>query len=327
MKAEIRKLIDGYIEAFENQDWKTLRELCSEDVVFSGARRQEGLERVIGRYQAHVSDYKTKLSNMKVGISGDGEMVWARFDMHNEFLWDGILRIGEATETLTFEKRDSQWVVTLVHFIPSPRSAAPGKRMDLKKHDQNMLEYYSRLASGPRENYFKELLSGRDVLEVACGTGDWTLEICQTANSVLATDVSNETLNVARSYTYPEGKVTFQKANAYSLDGVTGTFSAGFHSYWFSHVPLSRRDEFLNAFHSKLQPGAIVVFGDSSWEGSLVDDAGDRYDVRIARDGTEYEIIKNYPTEEELRDMLKGVASDIQYKSFGSTWAISYQLK
>lgn len=244
-------------------------------------------------------------------------------------MWDGTPNTAEFAHTVTFEKRDSQWVFTLFHF-GKPRSRVPTGHIDLRKHDQNMLEYYAKQAEHPRGSYgdyYKKLLAGHDVLEVACGRGQRTRIIAETANSVLAIDVSDETLNAARSYTYPKGNVTFQKTSAYSLDDVIGTFSAGFHSYWFSHVPISRRDEFLNTFHSKLQPGALVVFGDSTWEGSQVDDAGNKYDIRIARDGTKYEIIKNYPTEEELRDMLKEVASDIQYRSFGGTWVISYRLK
>src|SRR3954466_9507581 len=66
----------------------------------------------------------------------------------------------------------------------------------------------------------QELLAGHDVLEVACGTGYWTLPVSQPARSVLATDVGEEVLELARHKPYPPGKVTVMPADAFTLDGV-----------------------------------------------------------------------------------------------------------
>lgn len=74
MEAEIRKLIDGYIEAFENQDWGMMRRLCSEDFVFSGRTGHIELERMIEFRQARQSDLTITPSNLRIGISSDGEV-------------------------------------------------------------------------------------------------------------------------------------------------------------------------------------------------------------------------------------------------------------
>lgn len=71
-----------------------------------------------------------------------------------------------------------------------------------------------------------ELLAGRDVLEIACGTGWWTRRAGRTVRSLLATDATPETLDVARSQLPGGQPVTFAQADAYALDKVPGRFDA-----------------------------------------------------------------------------------------------------
>ena len=67
---------------------------------------------------------------------------------------------------------------------------------------------------------------------------------------------------------------------------------------------------FLNVLHARLEPGALVVFTDNRYvEGSSLpitreDADGNTYQERRLRDGTEYEVLKNFPEEAELRSLL-----------------------
>src|SRR5947208_14631058 len=141
--------------------------------------------------------------------------------------------------------------------------------------DNSLKEYYAARADEYEQIYalperqkdiarlramLQALLSGHDVLEVACGTGYWTLPISVTARSILATDVGEEVLALARQKPYPEGKVRFLLTDAFTLAGVDGRFSAGFAGFWWSHVPRSRLRAFLEVFQRKLGPGSLVVF-------------------------------------------------------------------
>ena len=84
------------------------------------------------------------------------------------------------------------------------------------------------------------LFDGERVLELACGTGYWTPLIAARAQSVVALDLNEETLQLARTKPYPKKNVTFQQGDAYALPAWPDKFSACFAGFWWSHIPLSR---------------------------------------------------------------------------------------
>ncbi len=211
-----------------------------------------------------------------------------------------------------------------------------------------MARYYARRAEEFETVYLKperqedlaslrtllqNLLRGQDVLELACGTGFWTEAISRTARSMLATDVNEELLALAREKAFPEGQVVLRKADAFTLEGIAGRFSAGFAGFWWSHAAKSRLPAFLEAFYRKLGRGALVVFADNNYvEGSSSplsreDDEGNTYQKRRLKDGTEYEILKNFPSEAELRSQLCDAAVDIRLTNLTYYWCLSYRIK
>ena len=174
------------------------------------------------------------------------------------------------------------------------------------------------------------LFAGRDVLEIACGTGYWTPLISGTARSILATDINEEVLEVARHKIYPNRNVEFKIADAYTLANVAGRFSAGFAGFWWSHIPKERLSRFLECFHSKLCPGALVVFLDNNYvEGSNTpiarsDREGNTFQKRKLEDGTEFEVMKNFPTETELRASVNTAAENIEVTQLKYYWCFRY---
>ena len=189
---------------------------------------------------------------------------------------------------------------------------------DLSPAQEEMLAAYVHL--------LHERLRGRDVLEVACGTGYWTEKIAQAANRVMATDVVEAMAALATERSYPRGNVEVILSDAYSLEGVPGGWSGGFHFQWWSHVPRSRREDFLASFHAKLAPRATVVFGDNLDRGADPDEEGNLYQDRTSPDGGDYRIIKNCPSESELRALLGPFASSIEYHRFERDWFVTYVL-
>lgn len=176
------------------------------------------------------------------------------------------------------------------------------------------------------------LLAGRSVLEVACGTGYWTALIAPAARSVLATDVSQETLAVAREKALPPGRVTFASADAMALPERLGCFEAAFAGFWWSHVPRRSLPRFIASLHARLLPGAAVVLLDnryvpgSSTPISRCDARGDTWQRRQLADGRTFEVLKNFPDEPELRARLAPVATALQYRTLEHYWLASYRV-
>ncbi len=151
----------------------------------------------------------------------------------------------------------------------------------------------------------KEVLRGRRVLEVACGTGYWTQFVSQTAREIIATDSVEEVLSVARRKIY-HCPVAFHLENAYTLSFEAEIFDGGLANFWFSHIPKHRIDRFIEGFHRILRPQSSVFLADNALVpdvgGKLVSREGDdnTYRQRTLRDGSEHVIIKNYYSAEDL---------------------------
>jgi ubiquinone/menaquinone biosynthesis C-methylase UbiE len=150
------------------------------------------------------------------------------------------------------------------------------------------------------------LVAGRSVLEVAAGTGYWTTALATTARSVVATDLNDETLAVARTRSYGPGEVRFETADAYDLGAVDGRFDAIFSGFFWSHVPRADVRRFALGLLDRVEPGGVVILADNRYvEGSnypitRTTDSGDTYQTRQLSDGRTFEVLKNFPTREEL---------------------------
>jgi SAM-dependent methyltransferase len=175
-------------------------------------------------------------------------------------------------------------------------------------------------------------LTGHHVLELACGTGYWTEAIAGTATSVHATDASHEVLEIARSKQLPDpAKVTFASGDAYHPLPAIPPFTAGFAGFWWSHVPKRQLSCFLESFHAALAPGSRVVFADnrfvpgSSTPLSRHDVEGNTYQLRALADGSRHEVLKNFPTVEELREVIAPFSGDIEVITSDYFWCASYR--
>lgn len=190
----------------------------------------------------------------------------------------------------------------------------------------------SRAALAPMRAQYQLAFAGADVLEVACGTGYWTRTVALTARSLTATDVNEEVLAVARARA-SFANVRFQRTDAFTLDGIEGPFTGAFAQFWWSHIPVAKVRSFLTTLHSQLAPGALVMFADTlqTRVGAQlgVDSDGDLVIRRKLRNGTPHEIIKNLPTEAELRGALADFADDLVYKrhEFLGWWIVSYRAR
>jgi demethylmenaquinone methyltransferase/2-methoxy-6-polyprenyl-1,4-benzoquinol methylase len=176
------------------------------------------------------------------------------------------------------------------------------------------------------------LFKGARVLEIACGTGYWTPLIAAQAESVVALDYNDETLQIARTKSYPKRNVSFQQGDAYALPGWPRKFSACYAGFWWSHIPLGRIDAFLHSLARILEPGAIVAFMDNRYvEGSSTpisrrDAEGNTYQTRRLDDGSSHEVLKNFPTEDFMRQRLGRQGTAVRFVTYQYYWLASYRI-
>ena len=177
------------------------------------------------------------------------------------------------------------------------------------------------------------LFAGRRVFEVACGTGYWTELLAAVASVVHATDLNEQTLALARARPYPRGNATFAPRDAYAPAAEPARWDAGFAGLWLSHVDTARMGEFLDAFHSHLLRGAVVMAFDERDDPTrtargIREDAvtGNRYEARRLDNGERYEIVKNFIDEARLRRALGSRARRLVYDDLGRFWAATWEV-
>ncbi|MEV0796599.1 class I SAM-dependent methyltransferase [Kribbella sp. NPDC050281] len=147
------------------------------------------------------------------------------------------------------------------------------------------------------------LVAGKRVLEIAAGTGYWTQVLAGSAQSIVATDLNDETLAIARSRSYSSEAVSFQVADAYRLDELAGEYDVVFAGFFWSHV---RRQDAARFAQSLVRRAERVVLVDnkyvagSNYPISRTTADGDTYQTRRLEDGRTYDVLKNFPTTEQF---------------------------
>lgn len=182
-------------------------------------------------------------------------------------------------------------------------------------------------------NYLQEHFHNRDIFEIACGTGYWTQHISKTAKNIFATDINEKVIDIAKSKTYEKENVKFQLADVFNPSDEIGKYEAGFGGFIWSHIPKQKLSIFLGNFLSVINSGGLIILlvnnyvVDSSTPIYYTDKSGTTYQKRKLIDGSEYSIIKNFPTDEELLSLIKQVGSDIEIKRFEYYWAVKFYKK
>jgi 2-polyprenyl-3-methyl-5-hydroxy-6-metoxy-1,4-benzoquinol methylase len=210
-----------------------------------------------------------------------------------------------------------------------------------------MKEYYSRRAPEYEGIYHRDdpvrqqeqewikselqaVFKGRSVLEIACGTGYWTETIAAVARETTGIDASAEVLEIAKAKGMP---ARFIMGDAFALSAVAGNFDAACACFWLSHVEKANIGKFLLGLHARVGPGAPIFMADNVYleglGGTLITKPGspDTYKLRQLKDGTAHEIVKNYYTADELKNVFKDFADELRIEIGQCFWRIKYKTK
>jgi demethylmenaquinone methyltransferase/2-methoxy-6-polyprenyl-1,4-benzoquinol methylase len=180
-------------------------------------------------------------------------------------------------------------------------------------------------------NALPAMFAGRRVLEIACGTGYWTQHLAREARAVVGLDINDETLAVARSKALPPGRVTLAIADAYAPPDDLGQFDGAFAGFWWSHVPIRDRRRFFEGLDRRLVQGGKVALLDNLYvEGSSTpitrrDAEGNAYQARRLENGSEHEVLKNFPTGAELDADIAGLGENPRFTALQYYWLFTYE--
>lgn len=145
-----------------------------------------------------------------------------------------------------------------------------------------------------------------DVLELACGTGAWTVQLLRHADAVTAVDFAPEMLELAGRRVGDDPRVRFLLADLFTWRP-DRRYDVVFLGFWISHVPLERFEAFWELVDQSLAPEGRVFFADDSYrtDEELIEGPGSVTIERRLEDGARFRVIKVPHTVAGLRRSLR----------------------
>lgn len=178
--------------------------------------------------------------------------------------------------------------------------------------------------------HLRQLVTGKRVLEIACGPCFWTEQIYDCTHSVLATDYNQSTLEQAALKQLPAHKVQLQQANAYQLSDLPHDFDVVLAIDWLAHVPMSRMRDFLHDLHLHMK-GQVVFCdqlpGSKSWTGKF-DSEGNHLQSRHLKNDASYTVIKHFFSDTEIANIFSDFLVNVEIDRYPDVQRIvlSYSL-
>jgi SAM-dependent methyltransferase len=149
----------------------------------------------------------------------------------------------------------------------------------------------------------------RTALELAAGTGIWTRRLVGLADRVVAVDANAETLALNTD------DAELVRADVFEWRP-TERFDLVFFSFWLSHVPEERFDEFWAMVQAALAPGGRVFLIDSG-AGDAAHTATDQADweeTRSLADGRTFRIVKRRWAPDELAKRARPLGFELDLR-------------
>ena len=178
--------------------------------------------------------------------------------------------------------------------------------------------------------FLEETFRDKEVFEIACGTGYWTKIISKTAGSILATDINDSVIEVAKSKEYFSTKIEFQVTDIFNLQE-TAKHESLFGGFIWSHIQLQELNYFIDIINDQVKSGGTFAFMDNNFvEGSNLpltdtDNFGNTYQIRELENGTMHKVLKNFPKENFIKYLLTAKAANIEFINLEYYWILKYK--
>ncbi|GAA2648158.1 class I SAM-dependent methyltransferase [Streptomyces vastus] len=167
-----------------------------------------------------------------------------------------------------------------------------------------------------------ELPISGDVLELACGTGQWTPRLAARAQSVTAVDAATEVLTLTRART-ASPTVQFIQADLFEWQPPR-RYDTVFFAFWLSHVPPTRLPDFWNTVAATLAPGGKAIFIDdgpaAAAEEEVLANQPAPAALRRLDDGSQYRIVKVFHDARTLTNDLTALGWSVRIRPMGGNF-------
>ncbi|MEZ5360457.1 MAG: class I SAM-dependent methyltransferase [Candidatus Zixiibacteriota bacterium] len=215
-------------------------------------------------------------------------------------------------------------------------------------NNDQTIEYYQKRAREYDKIYFRNdslrqaeihylyalsrrVLVGRDILDIACGTGFWTRIVSDAVQSVIGLDINSGTLEVAREKTY-RCPVDFIEGDFLNIGQLPKKVNGLLATFVMSHIKRQDYGALKETIARHVPPGSPIFFCDNNLicevKPELIpDEEGiNTYKKRILENGEEYTILKNYFEADELKSIFSdwGEITDFYFRKY--YWAVCVTL-
>lgn len=162
-----------------------------------------------------------------------------------------------------------------------------------------------------------------DVLEIACGTGQWTVELAlNTVATITAVDSSPEMIDLARSKIGDDRRVSFIQADVFAW-APPRRYDVVFFGNFLSHVPPGSFKSFWSTVERALAPQGRVFFVDERadvWRRLRWSAPDVPLEDRDLSDGRVFRAVKVYWEPDELQTRLSSLGWDITVTATGDAF-------
>lgn len=208
--------------------------------------------------------------------------------------------------------------------------------MNLKTYYQKRANEYDLVYQKPeRQNDLKRLhgflesaFKKQRVFEIACGTGYWTQTIAKVCKSIVATDINQEVLAIAQKRDYGIAAVVFEALDFWQLKTGRTKFDGLFGGFIWSHILIEKLPQFLNLLEATIRSEGQIIFMDNKYvAGSSTpiarrDELGNTFQIRKLKDGTQYEVLKNFPSEEAIKTLISPIGWKMEWIELEYFWVL-----
>lgn len=165
-----------------------------------------------------------------------------------------------------------------------------------------------------------------DVLELAYGTGEWTIRLAEVATRVVGVDAAPEMRELALAKLQDAGKSNVELRVDDLFSWQPGRdYDVVFFAFWLSHVPESHTDRFWRSVHDALRPGGRFFLVDAApavlernvVHGSQPPDHESATELRRLEDSREFRIVERSLDPDRLARDLRDHGLDASFVETG----------